>query len=105
MVVTLESIEKEVADSIIVRSAMNRVMSELNKAVGYYIAKYGEEHGARMCKDVILGKRKLDTYEKQQASKKFGNEVARPLETMSKLNTAQKQYIFKRMGWDITEVE
>lgn len=44
-------------------------------------------------------------FERQQASAKFGAEIAKPLEMISKLNKAQKQYIFKRMGWDIGEVE
>ena len=103
--VTLEDIEIEVAGSYVIRSAMNRVMKGLNKAVNYFVAKYGQENGARICKEVILGKRSLDSFERQQASAKFGNEVAKPLEAIARLNKAQKQYIFKRMGWDIGEVE
>jgi hypothetical protein len=101
---TIESIEKEVSDSITIRFAMNHVMKELNKAVDYFIAKYDRENGTRICKEVILGKRTLDKFEKQQANAKFGNEVAKPLDVISKLSKAQKQYIFKRMGWDINEV-
>jgi hypothetical protein len=80
-------------------------MKELRKAVNYFIQKYDKENGTRICKEVILGKRSLDTFEKQQASAKFGHEVATPLNAISKLNKAQKQYIFKQMGWDIEEVE
>jgi hypothetical protein len=103
--VTLEDIEAEVASSKAIRAAMNRVMKELSKAVDYFVKRYDKENGTRICKEVILGKRNLDRFEKQQASAKFGNEVATPLETIARLNKAQKQYIFKRMGWDINEVE
>jgi len=103
--VTLEDIEKEVNDSRMVKFAMNRVMAELRKAVNYFVKKYDAENGVRICKDIILGKRMLDTVERQKATAKFGNEVARPLEAMTRLNKAQKQYIFKQMGWDINEVE
>jgi hypothetical protein len=103
--VTLEDIEKEVSDSLTIRFAMNRMMKELHKACNFFILKYDKENGTRICKEVILGKRKLDTFEKQQASAKYGQEVAKPLEAISRLNKAQKQYIFKRMGWDIAEVE
>jgi hypothetical protein len=103
--VTLEDIEKEVNDSLAIKFAMNRTMKQLEKAVEFFIRKYDRENGTRICKEVILGKRSLDTFERQQASAKFGHEVAKPLNTISKLNKAQKQYIFKRMGWDINEVE
>ena len=97
--VTLEEIEKEVAGSLAIRFAMNRVMAELNKAYGFFIKKYDQENGTRICKEVILGKRVLDRFEKQQASAKFGNEIAKPLEAIARLNKAQKQYIFKQMGY------
>ena len=102
--VTLEDIEKEVTGSVAIKFAMNRVMKELRKAVGYFTTKYDVENGTRICKDIILGKRTLDEFEKRQASKKFGTEIKAPLEMLTKLNTAQKQYIFKQMGWDINEV-
>lgn len=105
IMVTLEDIEKEVSNSMTIRFAMDRVMKELQKAVNYFIQKYDKENGTRICKEVILGKRSLDTFEKQQASAKFGNEIAKSLGVISKLNKAQKQYIFKRMGWDIKEVD
>ena len=103
--VTLEDIEKEVNDSLAIKFAMNRTMKQLEKAVEFFIRKYDRENGTRICKEVILGKRSLDTFEKQQASAKFGAEVAKPLSVISKLNKSQKQYIFKRMGWNINEVE
>lgn len=103
--VTPEDIEKEVAGSSAIKFAMNRVMTELRKAVKYFVAKYDEENGTRLCKDLILGKRSLDEFEKRAASKKFGAEIKAPLEMLAKLNLAQKQYIFKRMGWDIEEVK
>jgi hypothetical protein len=103
--VTLEDIEKEVSDSLAIRFAMNQIMKQLQRAVKFFITKYDQENGTRICKEVILGKRTLDTFEKQRASAKFGNEIAKPLDAISKLNKAQKQYIFKRMGWDINEVE
>lgn len=103
--VRLEDIEKEVNDSLAIKFAMNRVMKQLHKAVDFFIQKYDQENGTRIVKEVILGKRDLDMFERQQASAKFGAEIAKPLEMISKLNKAQKQYIFKRMGWDIGEVE
>jgi hypothetical protein len=103
--VTLEDTEKEVAESKVIQAGMNRVMKELNKAVDFYIKKYDRENGIRIVKEVILGTRPLDRFEKLQASKWFGNEVAKPLEAISRLNKAQKQYIFKQMGWDINEVK
>lgn len=105
MTITLEDIEKEVNDSLAIKFAMNRIMKELHKAVDFFIQKYDRENGTRICKEVILGKRSLDTFEKHRASAKFGHEVATPLTAISKLNKAQKQYIFKQMGWDVGEVE
>jgi len=103
--VTLEDIETEVAGSLKIRFAMNQVMKALHKAVDFYIKKYDQENGTRICKEIILGKRTLDRFERQQASAKFGNEVAQPLEAITRLSKAQKQYIFKQMGWNINEVE
>ena len=103
--VTVGDIEVEVAGSRMVRFAMDRVIKELQKAVGFYQAKYGKEIGIRICKDVIIGKRVLTDAEKRKAGQKFGNEAMKPLEALAVLNTAQKQFIFKRMGWDIREVE
>ena len=103
--VTLEDIEKEVNSSQMIKFAMNRTMKQLEKAVEFFIRKYDRENGTRICKDVLLGKRSLDSFERQQASARFGAEVAKPLSVISKLNKAQKQYIFKQMGWDINEVE
>ena len=94
--VTVGDIEVEVAGSRMVRFAMDRVIKELQKAVGYFESKYGKANGIRICKDVILGKRILTDAEKAKAGQKFGNEAIQPLERLTMLNTAQKQYIFKR---------
>jgi hypothetical protein len=91
---TLQDIEKEVNDSQMIEFFMDRTMEQIEKTVEFFIRKCGWEKGSRICKDMILGKRNLDTVE-----------VAKPLDVISKLNKAQKQYIFKRMGWDINEVE
>ena len=103
--VTLEDIEAEVKGSLLIRMTMNKLMKELRKAVDFYNKKYDAENGTRICKEVILGKRSLDRFERQQANAMFGSKVDGTLEVISKLNKAQKQYIFKQMGWDIAEVE
>jgi hypothetical protein len=103
--VTLEDIEAEVAGSLLIRRAMSRVIKELNKAVTYYKNKYGNERGVRLAKEVILNKRPLNNDEFGAALKKFGHEAVEPLRRIGMLNKAQKQYIFKQMGWDINEVE
>ena len=103
--VTLEDIEKEVAGSFMIRTAMNRVMKELRKAVEYYKKRYGDENGVKLAKELILNKRPLNEEEYGAALKKFGHEAVEPLEVIRRLNKAQKQYIFKQLGWDINEVK
>lgn len=60
--------------------------------------------GSDFVKAMILGNRKLNPEEYAAAVKKFGTTGIKSIEVMEHLNKAQKQYIFKRMGYDIAEV-
>jgi imidazole glycerol phosphate synthase subunit HisF len=97
MVVTLEDIEKQVENSIMIRIAMNKAVAQL---------KHAEKNvGPDVLKVLLNGKRKLTPEEYEAASKKFGSQGLIAVETMEHLNKPQKQYLFKRMGYDINEVE
>ena len=56
-------------------------------------------------KTLLLGKRKLTAVEFEAAAKKFGVAGINGIQAMESLSKVQKQYIFKRMGYDIAEVE
>ena len=61
--------------------------------------------GKKVITDLILGRHKLTAEEHLIAVKKFGNGGLEQISGMESLNVAQKQYIFKQMGWGIGEVE
>ena len=109
--VTLEDIETELdstkqtrmVDKILAKgkaAAMDNVIRKLKQQESLL-----GEHGPEIIKAMILGKRKLTEEEYSAMIKKFGTTGASKIEMMEHLNKAQKQYIFKRMGWDINEVE
>lgn len=61
--------------------------------------------GRRVISDLILGRHKLTAEEHLVAVKRFGNTGLEQIKSMENLNKAQKQFIFKRMGWNVNEVE
>jgi len=94
---TLEDIEREVANSYFIRVAMTKAVSQL---------KVAEKNvGPDVLKMMLLGKRKLDPKEYEETRKKFGSQGLMAIEAMEHLNKAQKQYLFKQMGYPIEEVE
>jgi len=93
---TLEDIEKEVAESAVLKIQMHMALSGLKKAQ--------KKIGTDPLKILILGKRKLTIDEYTVAAKKFGVTGVNSIAAMENLSVAQKQYIFKKMNWDINEV-
>lgn len=61
--------------------------------------------GRKVISDLILGRHKLTAEEHLIAVKRFGNSGLEQIKSMENLNKAQKQFIFKQMGWDINEVK
>ena len=61
-------------------------------------------NGKEIIKALISGNRNLDEREMTAATKKFGSRGVMMLEGMMHMNRAQRQWIFKQMGWDINEV-
>ncbi len=113
--VTLEDIENEIDPSKQTgwknkmaakakKIALDSVIARLNKAKALLDA---EEFGLgkRVISDLILGRHKLTPEEHFIAVKRFGNSGLDQISSMEHLNVAQKQFIFKKMGWDIKEVE
>ena len=97
MVVTLEDIESQVANSMMIRLAMNRAVAQLKNA---------EKHSSpEVIKCLLNGKRPLDPKEYEVAGKKFGSQGLVAIEAMEHLTKPQKQYLFKQLGYDINEVE
>lgn len=89
--VTVQDIRDEVAGSAIVRIQMNAMMKKLKK--------FENKIGPEPLQDILMGKRKLTLQEFTQVSRKFGVGGITAIQAMETLNTAQKEYIFERMGW------
>jgi antitoxin component HigA of HigAB toxin-antitoxin module len=98
--ITLVDIEKQVEGSRTIRYAMNMAVNNLKDME----KKIGAE-GPAIIKTMINGKRKLSVEEYAEAGKKFGPSGLMSIEAMEHLNRAQKQYLFKRMGYPIEDVE
>ena len=97
---TIEDIEKQVAGSAAVRYAMNMAINNLKN-----MEKKMGDAGPDIIKTMINGKRKLTVEEYAEAGKKFGPSGLASIEAMEHLNKAQKQYLFKRMGYPVEDVE
>jgi len=98
--VTLEDIENQVSSSFTVRYAMNMAINNLKD-----MEKKMGNAGPDIIKTMINGKRKLTVEEYAEAGKKFGPSGLASIEAMEHLNKAQKQYLFKRMGYAVEDVE
>ena len=96
MTVTLDDIEREVKGSAVLRMAMNNIMKELENAV--------KCSNAEIVKGIILGKTTLNDKGHEEVAKRYGAKGKLMISAVSNLTIPQKQYIFKRMGWDISEV-
>lgn len=94
---TLEDIEKQVEGSVMLRVAMKQIIDQLKQA---------EKHvPPEVIKLLINGKRKMDEKEYAETAKRFGSKGLEAIERLERLTKPQKQYIFKRMGYPIEEVE
>jgi len=98
--ITLEDIEKQIESSFSIRLAMNSAVSQIKKME----RQIGIE-GPAILKTMLNGKRKLTTEEYAEAGKRFGPSGLMSIEAMEHLNKAQKQYLFKRLGYPIEDVE
>ena len=94
---TLEDIEKQVENSVIIRITMKRVIDQLRNAE--------RNTKPEIIKMLINGKRPLDNKEYAEVSKKFGANGLEAIERLEHLTKPQKQYLFKQMGYPIEEVE
>lgn len=113
--VTLEDIENEVDASKqsgwknkmaakAKKMALDAILSKLKKSQSLLDAEEAGL-GKKVITDLILGRHKLTAEEHLIAVKRFGNGGLEQISSMESLNVAQKQYIFKQMGWGIGEVE
>ncbi|MDD3724934.1 MAG: hypothetical protein PHV83_05355 [Bacteroidales bacterium] len=106
--VTLEDIEKELDPSRQDGYAAKLYAKALSMQMNKLIKKLKTQESLtspEIVKSLILGKRKLTAEEYAASIKKFGLTGVKSIEVMEHLSTPQKQYIFKRMGYDISEVE
>jgi predicted hydrolase (HD superfamily) len=112
--VTLEDIENEidplkqtgVREKIAAKmkaGLMGNMISRLKKQESL-LKEIPDVDGKAIIQALITGKRMLGAEEIEAVHKKFGTQGMFLLEGMQQLNTAQKQWIFKQMGWDINEV-
>ena len=97
---SLEDITKEVEENFAIRYAMNSAIGQL-KAME---KKIGAE-GPAIIKTLLNGKRKLTSEEYAETSKRLGTQGLYAVEAMEHLTKPQKQYVFMKMGYDVSEVE
>jgi hypothetical protein len=112
--VTLEDIENEIDPSkqtgiknkIVARfkaDFLNNLIKKLKKQEEL-LKEIPDVKGEEIIKALINGNRQLSSAEIDAATKKFGSKGIMMLEGMGSLNRAQRQWIFKQMGWDVGEV-
>jgi hypothetical protein len=112
--VTLQDIEDEinpdkqvgVKDKLLAKakaSALNEVIRRLKKQEEL-LKEIPDVNGKEIIKALINGNRTLNEKEMAAATKKFGQRGVMMLEGMGHMNRAQRQWIFKQMGWDSNEV-
>lgn len=115
LMVTLEEIETEL-DSTKQTGWKNKLSAKAKKmALDAVLGKLKKMQdvldaeeiglGKKVITDLILGRHKLSAEEHLIAVKRFGNTGLEQIKSMESLNKAQKQYIFKQMGWNLKEVE
>lgn len=113
--VTLEEIETEIDPSkqvgikakLLAKTkafALNDVIRRLKKQEEL-LKEIPDVDGEKIIKALITGNMQLNSAECDAVVKKFGTKGMLMLEGMGNMNTAQKQWIFKQMGWDINEVK
>jgi hypothetical protein len=108
MVVTLEDIERELDPEQQEGCIAKRMAQGKLALMNGLIKKLKTQEtltNPDIIKALLLGKRKLTPEEYTQAVKKFGVTGVNGIEAMEHLTKPQKQYLFKRMGYDINEVE
>lgn len=115
MVDTLESIEDELnpakqntlKEKLWAKAKSNIMNNMIGKLVKQrdLLKEIPGVNADEVVKSLITGKRKLDATEFEAAVKKFGTKGIAMVEGLEALNKAQKQYIFRRLGYRIEEVE
>ena len=101
---TIESIEREVAGNFLIRRAMNAAVNRTKKVQKIIAKEEGEKAAEQIIKDIISGKKVLNPVEYKAANEKFGLKGLNMIEACEHLNKGQRQYMFKRMGWNPEEV-
>jgi hypothetical protein len=100
--VTVEDIENELNPDKQVGFINKRVASAKKKMMDATINELKKKEalvGKDIVKALIDGERKLTAEEFAIAAKKFGTTGINQIEAMESLNPAQKQYLYKRMGY------
>jgi len=113
--VTLEEIETEIDPSkqVGVRNKIEAKMKAnlLNDMIRRLknqenlLKEIPDVDGKKIIKALINGDHQLTAKELDAVSMKFGTRGLVMIEGLAHLNLAQKQWIFKQMGWDINEVK
>jgi hypothetical protein len=113
--VTLEDIENEIDSSKQVgmkaklaakmkASLMGQMITRLKKQEEL-LKEIPDISGPSIIKALICGHRALTAEELLAVQKRFGAKGIGMIEGLGCLNIAQKQWIFKQMGYDIAEVQ
>ena len=105
--ITLEDIEKELDPSQQVGFVSKRIAQAKLDAINGLIKKLKKQEeltSPETVKALLTGKRKLTSVEYEEAVKKFGVTGINAIEAMEHLTKPQKQYLFIRMGYDLSEV-
>ena len=107
MAVTIEDIERELDPDQQTGAISKRIAQAKRNAIGGLIRKLKTQEeltDAATVKALLTGSRKLTSIEYEAAVKKFGVPGVNAIEAMEHLTKPQKQYIFRRMGYDEKEV-
>jgi hypothetical protein len=113
--VTLEDIENEIdptkqsgiRNKLAAKAkagALNEMIRRLKKQEDL-LKEIPDIDGKKIIRALINGDHHLSAQELDAVSKKFGTQGLVMIDGLAHLNTAQKQWIFKQMGWNINEVK
>lgn len=100
--VTVEDIENELNPAMQTGFINKRIASAKKKMMDATINELQKKEalvGKDIVKALISGERKLTPDEFSIAAKKFGTTGINQIEAMESLNSAQKEYLFKRLGY------
>ena len=105
--VTIEDIERELDPAQQNGIISKRMAQEKKNIMDGLIKKLKTQEeltDAATVKALLTGNRKLTSLEYEAAVKKFGVTGVNAIEAMEHLTNPQKQYIFRRMGYDEKEI-